>query len=406
MGLLAAAALAVGCSPNPTVGARPAAADRTPTSPAPASRAAPRPSTGTPAPTPAPTTVSPCGETVPDSVARARTLLSSLTRAQRVAQLFVVGTPLRDLAQGDALARRGVGGIFLQGYSTLAVDAVAQATSRWAREAGPVRPWVATDQEGGNVQALRGPGFGLLPSATDQAALGATRLGDLADQMGASLAAAGVTVDLAPVVDAVPAGTELRNPPIGRHGRQYGSTPDAAAAGAAVVACGLTARRVVPTLKHFPGLGRVSQDTDKAEAVDAVTGPADPQIAAFGRLASASARPFVMVSLATYEKLSKDVAAFSPEIIQVLLRHQLGFDGVVISDDLGNAKAVAAVSPGERAVRFLAAGGTLVLTVRAADLPVMQAAVLARCTRDQAFARQVDAAALTALKAKVTAGLL
>jgi beta-glucosidase-like glycosyl hydrolase len=100
------------------------------------------------------------------------------------------------------------------------------------------------------------------------------------------------------------------------------------------------------------------------------------------------------------------VAAFSPAVVTGLLRNRLGFDGVVVSDDVGNAAAVADVAAGDRAVRFLAAGGTLVLTVDATLVPEMIDAVLARAGSDSAFAAQVDAAVRTALIAKAGAGLL
>jgi beta-glucosidase-like glycosyl hydrolase len=115
----------------------------------------------------------------------------------------------------------------------------------------------------------------------------------------------------------------------------------------------------------------------------------------------------VMMSSATYTQLDPTApAAFSAVVLTDLLRRQLGFDGVVISDDVGNARAVAGVPAGERAVRFLAAGGTLVLTVDDTVVPEMIDAVLARSDADPAFARQVDAAVHTALLAKAEAGLL
>jgi beta-N-acetylhexosaminidase len=79
---------------------------------------------------------------------------------------------------------------------------------------------------------------------------------------------------------------------------------------------------------------------------------------------------------------------------------------VVISDDLANAASVTHLPVGERAVRFLAAGGTLVLTVDAATLPPMLEAVLARDAADPAFSALVDDAVRTALEAKDRAGLL
>ncbi len=114
-----------------------------------------------------------------------------------------------------------------------------------------------------------------------------------------------------------------------------------------------------------------------------------------------------MVSSATYPRLDPAApAAFSPRVITTLLRGFLGFDGVVVSDDVGAAAAFADVPPGERAVRFLQAGGTLVLTVDADVYPDMLDAVLARAQADPAFAAVVDAAVRTALTAKARAGLL
>ena len=114
-----------------------------------------------------------------------------------------------------------------------------------------------------------------------------------------------------------------------------------------------------------------------------------------------------MTSSATYPRIDASApAVWSEAVTTGLLREDLGFDGVVISDDLGNAAAVTATPPGERAVRFLEAGGTLVLTVNADVYPAMRDAVLARDRDDPAFRRVVDDAARTALVAKARAGLL
>jgi beta-glucosidase-like glycosyl hydrolase len=165
---------------------------------------------------------------------------------------------------------------------------------------------------------------------------------------------------------------------------------------------------VTATLKHFPGLGRVQQNTDTSpQVVDGTTTADDDQVAAFGRLAASPAEPFVMTSSAVYSALDPTApAAFSPAVVTDLLRGRLRFEGVVISDDLGNAKAVENVPVGERAVRFLAAGGTVVLTVDPTIVPAMIDAVLARADADAGFAAQVDTAVRTALLAKARAGLL
>ena len=334
--------------------------------------------------------------------------LAGLDRRAQVAQLFVVGVPLADLSGAGALAAQGVGGIFLRGRSTIAAGDLAAITARWAGPAPGLRPWIAADQEGGQVQALSGPGFRRLPSAVGQGQLPAADLAALADGMGADLAAGRVSLDLAPVADVVPAGTEAGNAPIGAHDRQYGSTPAAVVAAAGTVVGGLGAHGVTATLKHFPGLGRVRENTDdNAGVTDTETTAGGKQVAAFGTLSRARERPFVMVSSATYTQIDGSApAVFSPVVITDVLRGQLGFRGVVITDDVGQAAAVQAVPAGDRAVRFLEAGGTLVLTVRAAVFPEMLDAVLARDAADPAFAATVDAAVRTALVAKARAGLL
>ncbi|HEX2073737.1 MAG TPA: glycoside hydrolase family 3 N-terminal domain-containing protein [Geodermatophilus sp.] len=335
--------------------------------------------------------------------------LGGLDRRGQVAQLFVVGVPLDGLALGDELVRDvGVGGVFLAGRSDAPAEDLAAATREWSELAEGPDPWVAVDQEGGAVQSLRGPGFEPLPSAADQGRLPPDQLHTLADRLGASLATAGVNLNLAPVADVVPAGTEAGNAPIGAWGRHYGTTAAAVTAAAGTVMDGMAAHQVTATLKHFPGLGEVQANTDNtALVVDTTTTADGEQVTAFRNLCASPAEPFVMTSSAVYERIDPAApAVFSPVVVTDLLRHQLGFDGVVISDDLGAADAVEGVPVGERAVRFLAAGGTLVLTVDPATAPAMIDAVLTRAEADPTFSAQVDAAVRTALTAKARAGLL
>lgn len=334
--------------------------------------------------------------------------LAALDRRAQVAQLFVIGVRLDDLDAGDALVDAGVGGIFLAGRSQAPATDIAAVTEGWRTAAPGPRPWIAVDQEGGAVQTLQGEGFGRLPSAREQGALPADQLAALAEDLGASLASAGITLDLAPVADVVPPGTEAGNAPIGAYGREYGGTPEAVTEAAGTIVDGLAAAGVTATLKHFPGLGRVTGNTDDTAVVrDTVTTAQDRQLTVFATLADSPAAPFVMASSAIYDRIDGSAPAmFSSVVLTDVLRRQLGFGGVVISDDVGNADAVSGVPVGDRAVRFLAAGGTLVLTVAADQFEPMVNAVLARAEDDAAFADAVDAAVRTALLAKARAGLL
>jgi beta-N-acetylhexosaminidase len=113
------------------------------------------------------------------------------------------------------------------------------------------------------------------------------------------------------------------------------------------------------------------------------------------------------MSTAIYTKLDANhPAAFSSTIIGGLLRGQLGFQGLVISDDLGAAQQVASYSVGARAVDFVNAGGDIVLTVVASQAATMTAALVSRADSDPSFKAKVDAAALLVLQEKESLGLL
>lgn len=147
-------------------------------------------------------------------------------------------------------------------------------------------------------------------------------------------------------------------------------------------------------------------DLTATGVTDPTTGPGDPYLQPYRAGWHAGAQ-MVMVALASYPRLDPaNAAVFSPALITQLLRGQLGFGGVVISDDLGAAAAVQAVAQGDRATRFLRAGGDVVLTVRPADVGPMTAAVLALMRQDPVFAAQVAASVHRVLEAKVQAGLL
>jgi beta-N-acetylhexosaminidase len=132
----------------------------------------------------------------------------------------------------------------------------------------------------------------------------------------------------------------------------------------------------------------------------------DPYLTPFAQ-AVADGVPFVMVSTAIYARIDPGTPAiFSRKIVTDVLRDRFGFHGVVITDDVGAAAQVAGVPVGERAVRFVQAGGDMVLTVVASQAAAMTQALLAKAKADPAFRRLVDAAALRVLTAKQRLGLL
>jgi beta-N-acetylhexosaminidase len=266
---------------------------------------------------------------------------------------------------------------------------------------------IAADQEGGHIQQLQGPGFSTIPKALEQGALRPAELEEDAEVWGDELLDAGVNVNLAPVADTVPKSLGFDNAPIGFYSRQFSSKPEAVATHVTAVVDGLAAAGVASTLKHFPGLGRVDENTDfSADGItDPHTGPDDPYLLPFQAGIDAGA-DIVMVSSAVYPKIDKrNQAMFSTAVITDLLRGDLGFEGVVMTDDIGGAASVSHIPVGERATRFLSAGGDILLTVSADTVgPLLNA--IADGSADPQFAALVDAAATRVVELKLSLGLV
>ena len=250
----------------------------------------------------------------------ARRLVTRMDLRTRAAQLLMVGVESTSVeppaAVSSAVAELGVGAVILTGRDPVAatsvrglVDGLQQAAER--SPAG-VRLEVSTDQEGGQVQALAGEGFASMPSALVQGTSSPRALRRDAAQWGRELAAAGVTLDLAPVADVVPPGTS--NAPIGDYDREFGRSVDAVAPAVRAFVRGMDAAGVASTIKHFPGLGRATGNTDTtAGVVDDLTTRHDPFLRPFVVGIEAGA-PYVMMSTATYRRLDGDhIAAYSTD---------------------------------------------------------------------------------------------
>ena len=336
--------------------------------------------------------------------------VSRLTPDGIAGQLLMVGTPVADpQSLAATVSRYRLGGVFLAGRSTQRAAALRSGIGalQGAAAANGVPLHVAADQEGGQVQTLKGTDFPLIPSAVEQGTWDQATLRDRTADWARRLAAVGVTMDLAPVADTVPAGTAAANPPIGAFDRQFGANPDAVAQDIGTVVEAAQGAGVLTTLKHFPGLGRVRANTDTStKAVDDTTTVDDPFLKPFASGIKAGSAA-VMISSARYPRLDPDnIAAFSTAVVTGLLRERMGYTGLVVSDDLGAAVAASGVPVGERAVRFVRAGGDMVLTVRAGDAATMAAALVAAGRADPAFQARLTDAARHVVRSKYRAGLL
>jgi beta-N-acetylhexosaminidase len=286
--------------------------------------------------------------------------VSDLTLEQKAAAVLMLHAPGTDPAPLRAYVDAGVSGLILMGDNVAGTPAEVAALAAGV-QADPQAPiLVAIDQEGGDVQRLpwdSAPG----PSELRDAPVAATQEAFAA--RAATLAESGVSVNFGIVADVT------GDPESFISGRVLGTEPSAAAERVAAAVTGELGV-VMSTLKHFPGHGAAPGDSHSSVPTAPLTidewraGPALPFAAGIDAGAE-----LVMTGHLAYPAVDPAPASLSPEWHRIL-RDELGFDGVVVTDDMlmlqHNGLAEFA-DPGENAVRAITAGGDLLLYVLPAD---------------------------------------
>jgi beta-N-acetylhexosaminidase len=235
--------------------------------------------------------------------------------------------------------------------------------------------WVAIDQEGGRVARLRSPFTEWPPMAVLGRSDDVVLAGRFAAALAAELTAVGISLDYAPVLDIH---TNPRNPVIGD--RALGEKPDVVAKLGRVIIDELQRAGVAACGKHFPGHGDTA--TDSHIELPIVEHPPDRlravEFEPF-RAAVAARVAFIMTAHVLVTSIDDErPATLSPKIVQRLLREELGFNGVIISDDLEMKALASAYTTAEAAVASIAAGCDAVLfcgSGKTADV-ALQAGVL------------------------------
>lgn len=227
---------------------------------------------------------------------------------------------------------------------------------------------VAVDAEGGRVMRLG-------PAAGYTATLSARDLGDANDlaltelearRMGAMLREAGINWNLAPVVDV---GYNPANPVIVGQGRSYSANPRWVAAQARAFIAGMHAEGVLTTLKHFPGHGSSRGDSHLGFVDVSDTANADVELAPYRILVADGAVDSVMTAHVFNRQVDpRYPATLSPNTIARLLREDVGWKGLVVSDDLRMA-AIQQHYGIERAVVLALGAGVDVLLIAEDRLP-------------------------------------
>lgn len=362
------------------------------------------------APTPKPQKSQEHQKAVGDSpAAKASRAIATMSLDERAGQLimapmFAGGNPA-DLSA--LISTRHVGSVVLIGNwnnGTAAAKTAADALQSYAPSGNQLI--VSTDQEGGQVQHLKGSGFDTMPSAVAQGQMSADTLRSSAKTWGGQLKQAGINVDLAPVLGTVQV-KRSSNAPIGALNRDFGLDSNGNAQHGIAFVEGMRDAGVGATVKHYPGLGAVTGNTDfTTEGIlDTTTTLDDEEIGAFNTTIKQAKPAMVMMSLATYQRIDSSApAAFSSKIIDGTLRGSVGYDGVVISDSL-SAAAVSGIATKDLGVRLVDAGGDLACIGDTSYVTPILDGIIARAQSDPAFAKKVTASATRVMTLKYQMGL-
>jgi beta-N-acetylhexosaminidase len=289
---------------------------------------------------------------------------------QRIARLLVVGFRGFSVAPDDwissAIAVDGIGGVILfdkdRVEATRNIRSPRQVTRLISdlRSLAPDRELiVAIDQEGGAVTRLS-PAHGF-PAVASEAAIGPK--GDAAvtawaDGLVATLADVGVNLNLAPVVDL---NINPKNPAIGALGRAFSADPTVVARDASLEVAAHRARDVRTALKHFPGLGSATTNTDFGVA-DVTRTWSTKELTPYRSLLGQDLIDMVMAGNLVNGQFDPNVpASLSSATIKDLLRGELGWDGVVITDDVQAGAITAAFGADDAITLAVEAGNDLLL---------------------------------------------
>jgi len=364
----------------------------------------------TPRPTPTPT-LSP--EPTPSPV---DAMLASMTLREKVSQLFFLPLGISSQEAEDVWFREPGEGLqaYVQdtqagGYILFADNITTQSGTKELVNAtvaaSGVAPFIGIDEEGGSVSRLTSAkleGYENQPPAE--------KIGGIADPQdaynaGYTIAGAlrhmNINVDFAPVADVL---TNPDNEVIGS--RSYGSDPLVVAEMASTFQRALLDRGILPAPKHFPGHGGTSGDTHKGSAASTDT-PQQVQATydIYARLIEEGA-PFILVGHISIPSIVPDEtpASLSPYFITDVLREQLGFEGVVITDAMNMQAITDHYPPAEASVAALSAGADMILAPENFDQVVE--GVLAAVEKGDLSEQRIDQSVRRILQAKLEHGVV
>jgi beta-N-acetylhexosaminidase len=293
------------------------------------------------------------------NLACASQIVSTWTTTQLANETVAIPVEATNIGALAPAARAGYGGILL--FGTTAPASISQVLATLQRERPGHFAWmVMTDEEGGGVERLTNV-VGSFPWAQMMGKnLNAVRVTAIARRVGTALSAAGVNTDLAPVLD-VDGRAQYPGEANPDGYRSFSGVASIAATDGTAFMKGLQQAGVLSVVKHFPGLGSSTRNTDYGPAATLSWAKLQATGLVPFRQAIADGASAVMMSNARIPGLSSLPAGLSPMVVQYL-RTTLGFKGLIVTDSL-SAGAISALHLAEPAASVIAltAGDDLIL---------------------------------------------
>lgn len=254
--------------------------------------------------------------------------LAAMSLPEKVGQMVMIGIHGTEANEDSAfmLSQYHIGGVILFDRNLQDAEQTKALTRDLRKQADKKAPlFIGIDEEGGQV--VRGKAFIAPPPAPYEVGLGEPIVAEqIAQNMGMALKNIGINVNFAPVAD------------VAVDGRSFSSDPARAAAFVAASGRGYAAAGELFVLKHFPGIGKGTQDSH--QDISSITASKErlrkEDLLPFAHMIKNAPQDsyFILTSHLLYPALSNAPASQSKEILTELLREEMGYDGVIITDDM------------------------------------------------------------------------
>lgn len=345
-------------------------------------------------------------------------ILQNMTLEEKIGQLFIVNFELLDTRKGDshaftkvtatmreALKRYNVGGVILFSRN---IDTPEQTTKFISKlqDFSKIPLFISVDEEGGEVARIAGNeqmNTTSFPTMQEVGAMGNEEYAyNMGKTIGSEIKALGFNLDFAPVCDVK---TNELNTEIGN--RSFGDDPKLVADMISQVVKGLQEENVISTLKHFPGQGSTALDSHKG-AVDVDSNITELRKGAFVPFKAGikAGADMVMVSHLSISNVtgSTKPASMTELVLKDILRTELSFEGVIVTDAMNMKSVTDYYTSGQAAVNSIEAGADIILMPE--NLDAAFNAVLHAVENGKLEEKKIDESVLRILELKIKRGII